>query len=297
MPYEPMNHGLDLREVEPTLGNWSHQIPDAYVIYRELVDYVATNSPSYQLPQGLIDSLRKLEIRVNQCCKQQVFGRRVKMPELAKNIGSMFLEANFDYRRRKGIQTNQAVLSLYEVQAITPDEEWAEDLMERVGLSGWSMSVIGELLTNGQYTLQLANGNTLNEQQYAAIADDAALHAALGLRLLYTIPVFELAGAGNGTVPPGGAIITAPGNTVSIAADTLFTYTFNGPDGFYSTRFRLNGADILGGASDALPGQLINGQVISFRGGSLAGNPPGELVIVAGHAGGEISSNPVALTA
>ncbi len=119
MPYEQMNHGLDLREVEPTLGNHSHEIPDAYVVYRELVDYVAANSSSnYQLPQALIDSFKRLEARVNQCCKQQVFGRRVKMPELAKNIGSMFLEANFDYRRRKGIQTNQAVLSLYEVQAM-----------------------------------------------------------------------------------------------------------------------------------------------------------------------------------
>lgn len=215
------------------------------------------------------------------------------MPELAKNIGSMFLEANFDYRRRKGIQTNQAVLSLYEVQAVTPDEEWAEDLMERVGLSGWSMSIIGELLTNGQYTLQLANGGTMNEQQYSAIADDAGLHAALGLRLLYTIPVFERA---DGAAPTALAL-AAPGNRISIAANTAFSLTYNGTVAGTAATFRLNGADILGGPSDALPGDLVPGQVIPIPGNLFTGHPPGTLEVVALVNGQQVVSNPVTLVA
>lgn len=287
--YERRNWALDLRGCEPTLGRNSNQIPEAYITYQELIEHIGSNPSLAQL----LSQFNELTNKVQHCCNQDVFGRRVKMNELAKNIGSMFLEANFDYKRRRGIQTNQAVLSLYEVQAVTPDEEWAEALMERIGLTAWSQAVRGEMLTSGQYTLQLSNGRTLNEAQYAALADDNALYAALGLRLLYNVPVFELVSA-NGANSP--AVLTAPGNTVSIAGDTPFTFTYNGAGGMFDSTFRLNGVDILGGPSDLLPGNFVDGQVLALRGGNFAGQPvPGTLLVVLGN--GEVISNGITLTA
>lgn len=286
--YERRNWALDLRGCEPTLGRNSNQIPEAYVTYQELIEHVGSNPSLVQL----LSQLNELANKVQDCCNQEVFGRRVKMNELAKNIGSMFLEANFDYRRRRGIQTNQAVLSLYEVQAVTPDEEWAEELMERIGLSAWAQAVRGEMLTNQQYTLQLTNGGTLNETQYRGLATDEALHGALGLRLLYTIPVFEMA-------PNGAAAgLMAPNGTVSIGANTAFTYTYTGDSPALEATFRLNGVDIVGGPSALFALPLAPGQTIAFSGNQFTGQGPGQLDVAVRNSGGHWSTSaPIALVA